>query len=51
MISSKIKGFFYPDTVVSGGPDYGLADIFVSTAEAFSNVKLSWRLYIRYTMN
>ena len=37
MKSSKIKGFFYPGNAVHGEPDYGLADNFVRTAEAFAN--------------
>ena len=37
MKSSKIKGFFYPGNAVLGKPDYGLAENFVRTAEAFAN--------------
>ncbi|MBD5275991.1 MAG: helix-turn-helix transcriptional regulator [Bacteroides sp.] len=37
MNSSKIKGFFYAGNAVNGEPDYGLAENFVRTAEAFAN--------------
>ncbi|MDE5810423.1 MAG: LuxR C-terminal-related transcriptional regulator [Muribaculaceae bacterium] len=37
MSNSKIKGFFYHGNAVHGEPDYGLADNFVRTAEAFAN--------------
>ena len=29
--------FFYPGNAMQGEPDYGLADNFVRTAEAFTN--------------
>ena len=34
---SKIDDFFYSGNAVGGEPDYGLADTFVRTAEAFAN--------------
>lgn len=37
MSDSKIKDFFYSGNVVGGEPDYGLANTFVRTAEAFAN--------------
>ena len=37
MNDNKIKGFFYPGNAVHGEPDYGLAENFVRTAEAFAN--------------
>ncbi len=37
MDNNKIKGFFYSGNAVSGEPDYGLANTFVRTAEAFAN--------------
>lgn len=37
MSDSKIKDFFYSGNAVGGEPDYGLANTFVRTAEAFAN--------------
>lgn len=34
---NKIEDFIFAGNAVSGKPDYGLADIFVRTAEAFAN--------------
>lgn len=35
---SKVDDFFYSGNAVGGEPDYGFADTFVRTAEAFANV-------------
>ncbi len=37
MNSNKVKGFFYSGNAVSSEPDYGLAEVFVRSAEAFAN--------------
>ncbi len=37
MDSNKVNGFFYSGNAVSGEPDYGLAEFFVRSAEAFAN--------------
>lgn len=34
---NKVDDFFFAGNAVSGEPDYGLADTFVRTAEAFTN--------------
>lgn len=34
---NKVDDFFFAGNAVSGEPDYGLADTFVRTAEAFAN--------------
>ena len=36
-MENKIENFFFAGNAVSGKPDYGLADTFVCTAEAFAN--------------
>lgn len=36
-MENKIDDFFFAGNAVSGEPDYGLADTFVRTAEAFAN--------------
>ena len=37
MSDKRVNDFFYPGNAVHGEPDYGLADNFVRTAEAFAN--------------
>ena len=37
MSDKRANDFFYPGNAVHGEPDYGLADNFVCTAEAFAN--------------
>ena len=37
MSDSRVNDFFYSGNAVHGEPDYGLADNFVRTAEAFAN--------------
>ena len=37
MSDKRVNDFFYPGNTVHGEPDYGLADNFVRTAEAFAN--------------
>ena len=37
MSENRANDFFYPGNAVHGEPDYGLADNFVRTAEAFAN--------------
>ncbi|MDE6552244.1 MAG: helix-turn-helix transcriptional regulator [Muribaculaceae bacterium] len=37
MRDNRVKDFFYPGNAVHGEPDYGLAENFVRTAEAFAN--------------
>ena len=34
---NKVDDFFFDGNAVSGEPDYGIADIFVRTTEAFAN--------------
>ena len=36
-MENKIENFFFAGNAVSGEPDYGLAETFVRTAEAFAN--------------
>ncbi|MDE6770203.1 MAG: helix-turn-helix transcriptional regulator, partial [Muribaculaceae bacterium] len=36
-MDNKVNGFFYSGNVVGSEPDYGLAENFVRTAEAFAN--------------
>ena len=36
-MENKVDDFFFAGNAVSGEPDYGLADTFVRTAEAFAN--------------
>ncbi len=36
MDSNIVKGFFYSGNALSGEPDYGLAEFFVRSAEAFA---------------
>ncbi len=36
-MNNKVDDFFFAGNAVSGEPDYGLADTFVRTAEAFAN--------------
>lgn len=37
MSDKRVNDFFYPGNAVHGEPDYGLAETFVRTAEAFAN--------------
>ena len=37
MSDKRANDFFYPGNAVHGEPDYGLAENFVRTAEAFAN--------------
>lgn len=36
-MNNKVNDFFFAGNAVSGEPDYGLAETFVRTAEAFAN--------------
>ena len=47
MSDKRANDFFYPGNAVHVEPDYGLAENFVRTAEAFCKYHLSERLYVR----
>ncbi len=44
MISNKAKVFFYPGNTLSGKSNYGLAKIFMRSAEVSANV--AYKMYL-----